>query len=272
MSFYPDSTEGFTWSSSEVTAPNLGKSLRSEWIKFRTIRSSRWLVLAAMGFMLLSGLIVAYNTRHINASIQANDLTPSATLQGYYLATYLIGALGVIFVSGEYSTGMISSTFTAVPKRQWVFLSKSIIIFGISWLAMTISSIVAFLSAQALIGHFRKGYSLTDPGVLRVVLGTGLFLALFASFGGAFGWIIRKTAGGIVTFFVLVIAFPLVLTLFGHVGKTISEYSPLLAGGSFIQSQAEIPALSPVTGLIVLILWVVAALSVAIWRLMRSDA
>ena len=83
----------------------LRRSIASEWIKFRTLRSS-WAVLGvAVVAMVVFALIIAYNTRHLNHTLDPSDIAPSGTLQGYYLAQLLIGALGVLFVSGEYSTG-----------------------------------------------------------------------------------------------------------------------------------------------------------------------
>ena len=96
---------------------------------------------------------------------------PSATLQGYYLGQLLIGALGVLFVSGEYSTGMIRSTLAAVPRRLPVLWAKLVVFVSLIAVSMIAVSIVAFLCAQAVIGLSRTGYSLTDPGVLRVVIG-----------------------------------------------------------------------------------------------------
>ena len=57
---------------------------------------------------------------------------PSATLQGYYLGQLLIGALGVLFVTGEYSTGMIRSTFAAVPKRLPVLWAKLVVFVAVT--------------------------------------------------------------------------------------------------------------------------------------------
>ena len=117
---------------------------------------------AVVGMLAIS-LLVAYNTRHLAENLDANDLVPSSTLQGYYLGQLLIGALGVLFVSGEYSTGMIRSTFAAVPKRLPVLWAKLIVFVAVTAVAMIGISLVAFLAAQAFISHYRTGYSLSIP-------------------------------------------------------------------------------------------------------------
>src|SRR5438309_9519915 len=97
---------------SSVTAEpvTLKRVVVSEWLKFWTLRSTAAVLAAAFVGMIGIALLIAFNTRHPGGDVQAEDLVPSATLQGYYLGQLLIGALGVLFVSGEYSTGMIRST------------------------------------------------------------------------------------------------------------------------------------------------------------------
>jgi uncharacterized integral membrane protein len=247
------------------------RAVASEWVKFRTLRSS-WVVLvaAAVG-MVLIGLLIAYNTRHITPNIQANDKDASGPLQGFYLGMYLIGALGVLFVTGEYSTGMARSTLTAVPKRVPVLWAKLVVLVAVTATSMIAASFLAFLGAEAFISQYRHGYSLGDPGVLRVVIGTGVFLTLVGMFGSALGWALRSSPGALVAFFGTVVALPVVLEFFGGWGKTIAEYSPIYAGGSFVQAVPEAHTLGPWTGLLVLVLWVALALTIGAVLLQRRD-
>ena len=250
------------------------RSVASEWIKFRTLRSS-WAVLGtAMLGMLVFGLLIAYNTRHLSANLQANDLAPSATLQGYYLAQLLIGALGVLFVSGEYSTGMIRSTFAAVPKRLPVLWGKLAVFVTVTVVTMIPVSIVAFLSAQGLISGFRPGISLGAPGALRVVIGTGIYLTLLGVIGAALGWILRSTPGGLVAYVGVILIIPVLFgNVLGNWGKHIAQFLPTAAGQSFSTSLPESsPSLSPWVGLAVLVIWAVVAVAIAAVALRRRDA
>jgi len=256
--------------SQPVTFPRV---LAAEWVKFRSLRST-WLVLAGAVFgMVLIALLIAYNTRHIAPNIQAADLSASSPLQGWYLGMYLIGALGVLFVTGEYGTGMIRSTLTAVPKRLPVLWAKLVVFVAVTLVAMIAASFVAFLAAEAFISHYRHGFSLGDPGVLRVVIGTGVFLTLLGMFGAGLGWIIRSTPGALVTYFALLVALPVVFATFlGGWGKTVAEYFPIYAGGSFVQTSRDPNTLAPWTGLLVVVVWVVVTLTVAAVVLRRRDA
>ncbi len=258
----------------EAQPVTLRRVIRSEWIKFWTLRST-WAVLgAALVGMLVLALVVAYNTRHLTRNLQANDIAPSSTLQGYYLAQLLIGALGVLFVSGEYGTGMIRSTLVAVPRRLPVLWAKLVVFVTVTAASMITISIVAFVCAQALLSHYRTGFSLSDPGVLRVVIGTGIYLTLVGMIGGALGWIVRSTPGALVAYFAVVLVLPVLFgDALGNWGKEVAQFLPDQAGASFSTSIPESSySLSPWVGLLVLVGWVAAALAIAAWGLRRRDA
>lgn len=253
-----------------VTLPRV---LRSEALKFVTLRSTLAILGAAIIGMVAIALLVAYNTRHLGGNLDPNDLVPSATLQGYYLGQLLMGALGVLFVSSEYGTGMIRSTLAAVPTRVPVLLAKTIVVAVVAAVSMIAISVVAFVSAQALLSSYRPGFSLSDPHVLRVVLGTGVYLTLVALLGSAIGWIVRNTPGAIVTYIATILVVPLLVgNVLGTTGKHIAEYLPSNAGAAFSTSIPEGLALHPWTGLLVMVAWVVAALVLAAALLRRRDA
>ena len=252
----------------------LRRVIRSEWIKFWTLRST-WAVLgAAVVGMLVLAVVVAYNTRHLTSNLQANDIAPSSTLQGYFLGELLIGALGVLFVSGEYSTGMIRSTLVAVPRRLPVLWAKLVVFVTITAVSMVTVSIVAFVSAQALLSHYRTGFSLSDPGVLRVVIGTGVYLTLVGMIGAALGWIVRSTPGALVAYFAIVLVLPVLFgDALGNWGKEVAQFLPGQAGASFSTSIPDSSySLSPWVGLLVLAGWVALALAIAAGVLRRRDA
>jgi ABC-type transport system involved in multi-copper enzyme maturation permease subunit len=261
-------------SATVVTHPvTFGRAVSAEWIKFRTLRST-WAVLAtAVVGMIVIGLIVAYNTRHLGPTLDPEDVLPSATLQGYYLGQLLIGALGVLFVSGEYSTGMIRSTLAAVPRRLPVAWAKLTVFVAVCLVAMVATSVVAFVAAQALLSNYRSGYSLSDPTMLRLVLGTGIYLTLMGVLAAGVAWIVRSTPGSLITYFAIALVLP---GIFGNVlgswGKDVAQFLPSEAGASFISSLHESPSLAPWPGLVVLVVWAVAAMAAGAVCLRRRDA
>lgn len=257
----PDRTQG-------VTFPRV---VRSEWIKFRSLRSSWYMLLAAVAALPVLGFVVAYNTRNLNG-VAAEDAVPSAVLQGYLLAELLVGVLGVLVVSGEYGTGMIRSTVGAVPGRVPVVLAKAVVLGTVTLLPLAVTSLATFLGAQAFLSRYHPGFSLSDPGALRVVLGTAAYLALIGLLGGAIGWILRSTAGGIAALLALVLVVPVLFGgLLGNWGKDVAQFLPSNAGEAFIQSLSGDHMLAAWTGLGVLVAWVVAGLAVAAVQLRRRD-
>lgn len=246
--------------------------IAAEWLKFRTLRSTLTVLgLAVLGMIALAA-IIAHNTRHL-AGLAPEDAAPSATLQGYYLGQLLIGALGVLFVTGEYSTGMIRSTLAAVPRRQPVLRAKVVVFTLVVATAMVAASVVAFLVAQAVLHGYRTTYSLSQPGVLRVVVGTGIYLTLVGLLGGALGWIIRSTPGALVGVVALILVIPVLFEqLLGNWGRHVGTYLPTGAGASFSTTVRGPGTLSPWVGLAVMAAWVVVALILASVQLQRRDA
>ena len=185
--------------------------INSEWIKFRTLRSTWYVLAGAMVAMIGIALLIGANLGPKWNTLSAQNSAPSVVLQGYFLAQLLIGVLGVLFVSAEYTTGMIRSTLAAVPGRISVVAAKGLVFGGVALATMVTASVIGFLGAQAFLSQYNHGVSLGSAGVLRVVLGTGAYLALVGLLGAAIGWILRSTAGGIAALFGLLLVVPVIL-------------------------------------------------------------
>jgi hypothetical protein len=246
----------------------------AEWIKFRTLRSSWYTLLAAVVLLVAAGAIIGYTTSTANwATLSADRKAASSAIDGYHLAELFIGVLGVLFVTGEYATGMIRSTFAAVPRRLPVVGAKSVVFGAIALTTMTLASFAAFFAAQAFLSSHGHGSSLADPGVLRSVAGVGVYMALIGLFGMALGWIVRSTAGGIsVLVGILMVIPPVIGLLSSSVSDAVTKFLPGEAGGAFLTTLHAPHTLMPWPGLGVLTLWVAAALAVAAVRVRRLDA
>jgi ABC-2 type transport system permease protein len=261
----------------EATA-DAGVSLRrvitSEWIKFRTLRSSWYTLGAAVAALIVIALIIGYVTSTSDwSSLEADDRAASSPLRGYFLGQLFIGVLGVLFVAGEYGTGMIRSTFAAVPKRLPVVAAKFAVFGLVALAAMTVSSFIAFFGAQAFLSGEGHAASLSDPGALRAVAGVGVYLALIGILGGALGWIIRSTAGAIAALVGVLLVVPVVVQAVPTTVTTaVAQYLPADAGGSFLATVQAPDTLGPWAGLGVLVLWVAAALAAAAVVVRRRDA
>jgi ABC-2 type transport system permease protein len=259
-----------------VSPVSQGRVLASEWIKMRSLRSTGFTLLAAVIAMIGVGWIVGAATNAHWSSMDPRELAGfepiGRSLVGVNLAQLAIGVLGVLLISGEYATGMIRATFAAVPNRLPVVWAKATLFAAVTFVLMLLSAFAAFLGGQ----HFlaTHGTTLSAPHALRLIFAVALYLTLIGVFAVALGFIVRSTAGGIAALFGLLLVLP-------GVGQVLPAswqhhtlpYLPSNAGSSMFTITPEDPsALSPGTGLLVLCLWVAAALAAAAVLVRRRDA
>jgi len=201
----------------------------------------------------------------------------------YAMAQLAIAVLGVLIITGEYSTGMIRSSFAAVPTRWPVLVSKAVVITLIAFVTGVVGVGLAYLVTAPMLGNIGGPASLTDPDTLQVFWGTGLYFVGVALLSLAIGALLRHTAGAVATslgvFFLLPIIAQLVGAWIDFVAR-ISPYLPPTAGEQIIMSPPEDPMmqgmgvtmLSPWAGIGVLGLYVVVLFTLALVLLRRRDA
>jgi hypothetical protein len=253
--------------------------LRSEWTKLWSLRST-WITLGlGLVFLLAFGLISAARYQANISSGQpldpdfADATALSLSLFGTNFAQLALGVLGVLVTAGEYSTGMIRSTLTGVPRRLPVLWSKSAVFGVVALLVGVAGALLAFVFGSGIVSGTPAAMTLSHPGVLRSLLGAGLYLGLVGVIGVALGALLRSVAGGIS---VLVAALMLIPGLISLLPKSwqgdISPYLPSNAGQSMFALSHDATSLSPAAGLLVFLGWTVLLLAGAAYRLARSDA
>ncbi|MGI8335960.1 ABC transporter permease subunit [Actinomadura scrupuli] len=260
--------------------PLIGRLLLAEWTKLRSVRSTFWslalLAVITLGFTALFSVFFVTQWDQMQPSDRAQvTADPAGTIlgTGFNLSQLAICVLGVLVISSEYSTGMIRSTLLAVPGRLGMLVAKCVV-FAV--LVFVVAEVIAFPSFYlgAAILHSKATVSLSDPGVLRAIIGIGLYLAVLGLFSMAIGAIVRHSAGAItgVIGFVLVLA-PLTQALPGKVGRYVHAYMPTEAGHLIGQAQRTSDGvLTPWQGFGVFVLWTVALLAVAAYLLKHRDA
>ena len=201
---------------------------RMERIKLTSVRSTWWLAIAAVVAMAAAGAGVGLGYRsHTPVATAAQILDNS--LAGAIAAQLLLGALGVLIVTGEYGTGMIRSTFAAVPRRRAVLAAKAAVCGGAALTVGLAASFAGYLSGQlAIRGTAIPAASLGDPAILRPVLLTGVYLGATALIGVGIGTIMRHSGAAIGTLFGLVFLPMIVIGLFGESGVPVGRFVPLL--------------------------------------------
>lgn len=265
-----------------TSAPNLPNSMlrvtqlrivASEWTKVRSLRSTgTTLGIAVLLFVGLSALFCAI------AANQPGGLrgeSAASTSQGSAIFAQLaIGVLGVLMISGEYSTGSIRASLTVVPKRLPILWAKLAVFAGAVFCTMLIASFISFFVGQALLSTHDLGVSLSEPAALRSVVGAALYLTVVGITGLALGALLRNTAAAIstvvVVFFVIA---PLTLLLPSSWTGHFVQYLPSTAGaGLFSGTLGVANPLSPWTGFAVMCAYAAILIGLAAWRLRRVDA
>ena len=259
-----------------------GRVLLSEFTKFRSLRSTLYTLLTALVLMIgLGALFSAVNASQfhtLSAADQASFNPVATSLQGTVFAVVAFGVLGVLVISGEYSTGMIRSSLTVVPRRLPILWGKLVVFAGSIFSVSLVASFISFFLGQALLDSHHLGVSITAPGALRSVIGAALYVTVAGLIGVALGALFRNTAAGISTFVgAFFVIPPLASLLPSSVASHLTPYLPSNAGGALWSAasnvrRVSISTLSPWTGFAFLSGYALVLIAAAAWRMRRSDA
>jgi ABC-2 type transport system permease protein len=244
-----------------------GGVVAAEWTKFSSLRST-WVTTGVSVFLLIAFGMIA------SASVSGDNLSAvDLALSGSTLAGLSVGVLGALLGASEYTTGMIRATLAAVPRRLPVLWSKSLVAGFAALIVMTAGSFAAFALGSAVLNDDVGSVSLGDDGVVRAIVGAGIYLGLVAVLGVALGMLVRSSAGAIAILAGLLLIVPgLAALLPDSIGDAVTPYLPSNAGSAVMTlTQAE-GTLAPWTGLAVFAGYVALVLAVAAYRLKKSDA
>ncbi|MFG3253066.1 ABC transporter permease subunit [Streptomyces sp. NPDC048172] len=249
--------------------------LRSEWTKVRSVRSTVWtLAIAVVVTVGLGALICVLTNNEFDDMSTRDQLTFDPTyvsFAGMGLGQLAMIAFGVLVVSAEYSTGMIRNSLGAVPQRGTFLLCKVIVVGLLVLVVGMVTSFVTFFLGQSLLGD--HGASLGDDGVLRAVIGGGLYMTLIALFSVGIAFILRSP---LLTFGILMPWFFLVANILGSVSATkkVAQYLPDQAGTAVMSVVPETldRPYGPWEGLLIMVAWTVVALVAGYVVLKRRDA
>ena len=261
----------------DASRPVVPDVVRSEWTKFRSVRSTSWtLLVAAVAMVGLAALLCSvyvgrYST--LSATDKATFNPTSFSLNGILLAQLAVGVLGVLVITAEYSTGMIRSTFAAVPQRRTVLAAKGAVLAAAVATVGVASSLAAFFVGQAILSTKNVQAHIGDPGVLRAVIGGGLYLAVLGLLALGIGALIRHSAGAIAAVLGLILVLPgIVLALPASWSNAISKYLPSNAGAAIFRTIRDRATLSPWVGFGLFCAYAAVALIAAGIAIQRRDA
>jgi ABC-2 type transport system permease protein len=244
------------------------EAARMEWIKLRSLRSTWWvLALTVAG---AAGIAVAVG---VNTQDAAADLTNNA-LAGIALGLLLAGVLGVLAMTGEYSSGTIRATLAAVPNRPLVLAAKAAVFGGLALAAGEAAAFIAFFAGGAALPAGIPAPTLGQPGVLRAVVLGGAGYCLIGLLGVGLGAVVRHSpaaiallVGGVYVLAQLVAGFATWIMAWLPIAIVANSLSVTRPAGD-----AQVRFLSPWAGLAVLGLYAAVALAAGAVVLARRDA
>jgi ABC-2 type transport system permease protein len=247
---------------------------RMEWQKLRTVRSTWYLVaIFAAGMIGLAVLVLSQeNDAPVSAAGRAAFDPTYRSFLGLVLGQFLLGTLGVLAITNEFSSGMIRATFAAAPRRPLVLAAKAAVLGGVTLTAGEISAFAAFFAGQAMLKAPVQHATLGQPGVLRAVLMAGAYPALIALIGLGIGAIIRHTAGTICALVGMVFVLPLLFSLSTSFRNTAQKFLPDTMRNSLVAVKPIAHLLSPGLTFGLLGGYALVALAAGAWALTRRDA
>ncbi|MQY11266.1 hypothetical protein SRB5_13810 [Streptomyces sp. RB5] len=250
--------------------------LRAEFHKLTTVRSTYWtLLVAGASNIAFAALAAAVLAPRLDKSDLAHVDVVQLALAGLHVSQVAFGVLGTLFVTAEYSSGMIRTTLAAVPRRRSVLTAKAAVFAGVALVTSTVSTFAAYLAFRAALPpDTLTGTALSDPGVARAVFGGGLYLTVFGLFGLGLGVLLRSSAGAIATLLGVLFVPNLLLNLLPGAWKTtVGPYVPMQSGGQiYVAAHQEAASLAPWTGFGVFCLYAAAALAAGFAVVDRRDA
>lgn len=245
--------------------------LRSEWSKLWSLRST-WIALIA-ACVLTVGLATVSAHLYDPAGEDGGRLDPvQYTLLGTQLGQVVVAVLGILVTAGEYATGLIRATVSAVPRRLPVLWAKAAVFGAVAFGTLLVTVLLSFLGAQLFLTGTDMEAGLGDPGVLGALVGTSAGLALIGVLTLAFGSLLRSVAGAVGAYIGGLVLLPEVASMLPIEGiADLVRYTPVPASATLMTTDPAPGMLEPVTALLTLCAWAAAGLAAAAAVLTRRD-
>jgi ABC-2 type transport system permease protein len=238
---------------------------RMEWIKLRSLRSTTWVLGAGIAVTIALGTVAGLNTQDPHGDPTSNMLS------GVLFGQLVLGVLGVLVMSGEYSSGMIRATLAAVPRRPLVLAAKAAVYGVVALAAGEIATFGSFLGGTVALRASVPHPSLAQPAVLRAVALAGVYLALVALIGLGLGAVIRHSAAAVAALVGGLFVLPPIL---GAATRASGQFMPEMIAGNSLSAVKPVAGFtfSPWVGLGIIALYAAVILGAGGWLLVRRDA
>lgn len=267
-----------------VRPVTFGRLLAAEWVKFRSLRSTPWALGVALVLMVGLAALQAWGTSNAPSDMGAMAGISGAVYVtgGSFLAVLVFCVLGVLAITGEYTTGQIRSTLTSAPQRVPVLLAKLVVVVTAVLVVSALAVGLSWAVASPWFDDLGVSVDLGDASDLRILGGTALYLATATALAFAIGALVRHSAAGLAIVLGLLLVVENVFALVPwRPFELVSPFLPATAGGrltmddatrAMVDAGSEAVILTPWQGYGVMVAWVVVLLAVAAVLLRRRDA
>ena len=274
----------------QLSGVTFGGILRSEWIKLMSLRSTIWcyaiLVFLTLGLAALFGSTLYVEGMTLDHDTQQTFAVQAVTFS-VGMSQLVVAVLGALVITGEYGTGMIRSTLTAVPARLPALFGKIVVFGAVTFVISLVAMVLSALLSAPLLANSGVDVDFADGAYWAALVGAAGFLALTGVFATAVGTIVRNSAGAIAIVLGFVLVLPTIVQVFAIVTAAdwvanLGNFLPSNAGArmyAYVTDSAAVDplgvggfVLEPWQGALVLVAWVVALLALASVLLKRRDA
>lgn len=287
--------------------------IASEFTKLRSVRSTYWtitaLIIVSVGIAAIVGFGIASNIHNNPWNKAGTDATQAVLIPFFELGQLIIAVLGAMVITSEYSTGMIRTSLTAMPRRGTVYLGKLIVLTSVTLVTSLVTSFLAYFVGQAALSGSGVGSSLfhttkipanvdmhppaggpgngppvyhffgtdviTSGHVLTAVVGTALFVTVVALIAFGLGAIIRHTAGAITSAIGLMFVLSIIIQILPDTWRwDIMRFFPDAAGRviSVTVGQDDPHLWSAWPQFLVTVIWAVVLVTVGGYLFRKRDA
>lgn len=238
---------------------NFFRVLRSEWIKFFSLRSTGWSIAATLAVMIGFSVLMAWSLGMASEGMAQDPQMQAqggmdgidgtmAVVTSYGMAQIVVAVWGVLVISGEYTTGQIRSTLAAVPTRLPVLIAKTLLIAVASFVVGAVGVAGSVAASWPFLSSHDMALDLSDPTTMRILLGVPLYLMGIAVLALAVGALVRHSAGGIAVVLGLLIVLPILTVIDLDFIQTIAPYLPATAGERIITASGSMEQVAATSG------------------------
>ncbi|MFG3135270.1 ABC transporter permease [Streptomyces sp. NPDC048211] len=258
--------------------------LTAEWLKTWSLRSTSWM------YAITALAVIAFNAGtaydHYKYWYQYDDrgresfiangspLMDAFTGNGALVLVLAVAAIGAVSITGEYGSGLLRTTFTAVPARRSLMAAKALVLTVVTTVFGALVALASFASTQAILSGRDASVSLSHPGALRLVVASALLAPVAALAGLAIGAVIRHTGGSVIGCVVVLLLLPMVLSDRRHLTAVLQHTLPYSAWERLSVSDLHASGLYPWTvsgAWTVYALWALLAGAVAVVAVHHRD-